>query len=151
MYRGRKKGELLQIHALTLSHLSLSLSLSLFFFFFFFLERHPWCMEVPRLEVELELPAASLCHSHSHARSELHLSHIYDLHCSLTHWVRPGTSPHPYRHNVKFLTLWATTGTPNLHSFDWKWKFKLFFFYCLPVTFSTLWTVCSGPLPLFLL
>ena len=32
---------------------------------------------------------------------------------SLTHWVRPGIDPHPYRDSVRFLTLWATMGTPR--------------------------------------
>ena len=39
-------------------------------FFFVFLGSHPWHMEVPRLEVESELQAASLLHSHSNMGSE---------------------------------------------------------------------------------
>ena len=54
---------------------SISLFYLIFFLFFIFLGPHLPHMEVPRLEVklELQLPAYGLCHSHNHAGSKLHL------------------------------------------------------------------------------
>ena len=58
---------------------------SVTFLLFFPPVLHPRHMEVPRLEVESELAATSLCHSHSNTRSEPHQQ--------LT--ARPGIKPCP--------------------------------------------------------
>ena len=86
-------------------------------FFFFFLGPHPWYMEVPRLEVELELQLLAFATA---ARSELPLQLIPQLMAVL--------DPNPLRGardrtHILMDTSWvcyrrATTGTP--------WRFVLF-------------------------
>ena len=57
----------------------------------------------------------------AYATATLHLNLICDLHCSLwqhwiltlTHWARPGIKPTSSLTLVRFLTSWATMGTPN--------------------------------------
>ena len=76
------------------------------FCLFCFLEVHLWCMEVPRLEVEVELqlPACAA------ATATQDLSHICDLHHSswqrrsLTPQARPGVKPASSWILVRFIT-----------------------------------------------
>ena len=79
-------------------------------------------MEVPRLrtelgtELELQLPAYTTSHSNTR---------------SLTHWAKPGIEPTPSSVLVRFITCWATIGTPG-KLFWWLkgeilWQ-KLFFY-----------------------
>ena len=76
----------------------------LFFFLFFFLGPHPWHMEVPRLEIELELQLPD------YATATWNLSLVCDLHhssCnagSLTHWAGPGIGPKSSWILVGFIT-----------------------------------------------
>ena len=65
-------------------------------------------MEVPRLGAELELQpqqcqiqAASATYTAPHSNTGC-----------LTHWVRPGTEPASSWILVRFVTSWATVGTP---------------------------------------
>ena len=97
---------------------SLCLFFFFFFFFFFFLGPHLQPMEVPRLGAESEL----LLLTYTTATATQDLSHIYDLHkaaCSnmgsLTHWAGPGIGPASWCTLVRFLSHWATTGTPGLY------------------------------------
>ena len=85
-----------------------------FFFFFFFLGLPPWHMKVPGLGVELELAA------YATATVTQDPSCICNLCCNLlmatlhpfpTEWGQ-GLNLHPYGYYVRFLTHWATIGTP---------------------------------------
>ena len=64
-----------------------------------------WQMAFPRLGVELEL------------QLQAYATAVETRDCSstgsLTHWERPGLNPHPHEHCVRFLTHWATVGTPR--------------------------------------
>ena len=83
-----------------------------FFFFSFFLQPHPRHVDAPGQGVELELQlrptparqgqiwAAFVTYATAHGDA-----------VSLTHWARPGLTPHPHRDNVRLLTHWATMGT----------------------------------------
>ena len=84
------------------------------FFFFFFSWPNSWHMEVLRLGVKSE-PQLLAC-----ATATLHLSWTATYATALgnvrflTHWVRPGIKPSSLWILVRFLTLWATIGTPDL-------------------------------------
>ena len=87
------------------------------FFFFFFLGLHLQHMEVPRLGVKLEpkVPVYTIA-----TRDP---SHICDLHHSsrqhqiLIHWVRPGIKSVSSWILVRFVTRWATMGTPPIFNY----------------------------------
>ena len=90
----------------------------LFLFFFFFLGPHPWHMEVPRPGVESELQHQTTPQPQPH-QIPAHLWPTLQLVAtagSLTHWERPGIEPTSSWILIRFLTCWATTGTPN-HEF----------------------------------
>ena len=75
-----------------------------YLFFFFFLWLHLWHMEVPWLGVKSEMQLY-----------QIHTASVtYTATCSnsLTHWARPGIEPASSWILVRFLTHWATTGTP---------------------------------------
>ena len=79
-----------------------SLKTKFLFFLFCFLGPHLQHMEVPRLGVELELPAYEM--QDPSCDCDLHHS---SWQCgSLTHWGRPGIESSP------FCYRWAMTGTP---------------------------------------
>ena len=86
-----------------------------FVLFFVFLGPHPWSMEVSRLGVKSELQLLA----YTTATATPHLSHVCDLHASsrqrwiLNPWVRPGIKPMLSWILARFLTCWATTGTPK--------------------------------------
>ena len=86
----------------------------LLFYFFspFFLSCHIYGIW---LGVESELQLLACANSHSNTGSKLHLWPTHTA-CgnagSLTHWARPGIEPSSSWILVRFLTPWATTGTP---------------------------------------
>ena len=93
-----------------------NIQLPAFFFFFVFSGPHPQLMEIPRLQVKLELQAASLHHSHSNMGSET----CCDLHhSSRQQWILNPLSK--ARDPTQVLTdtsqlhyYWATMRTPRL-------------------------------------
>ena len=101
--------------------------LRIFFLVFLpFLGPLPWHMEIPRLEVELELHlpvmpepqqlriwAASATFTTAHGNAGF-----------LTHWVRPGIKPATSWFLVRFVNHWAMMGTPGLRYF-WLWNLSL--------------------------
>ena len=84
------------------SHLWTHLFFFLFFFFLVFLRLHlQQAYGSSQARGRIGATGAGLCHSHSNWRS-------------LTHWVRLGIKPESSWILVRFLTCWATTGTPLL-------------------------------------
>ena len=89
-----------------------------FVFTFLFLGLHSWHMEVPGLGVELELQLVVCATDTANPGLELHLwsMPIYSVACSntrsLNHRGRPGIEPASSGILVRFLTCWATRGTP---------------------------------------
>ena len=95
------------ISFMTISHTDI------YMFIFCFLGLHPSHVEVPRLEVESELqvPAYAI------ATAAQDPSHVCDLTAtlwSLTHWARPGMEHTSSWILVRFITCWATMGTPHI-------------------------------------
>ena len=85
------------------------------FFFFFRVTPHASHVEVPRLRIESELHLPA----YTTAIAMPDPSHIWNLHHSsgkagfLTRWARPRIKPVSSWILVKFVTSWATGGTPS--------------------------------------
>ena len=63
---------------------------------------------------QIRAAAADLSHSHSNTRSEpMTYARAHDSTGALTHWVRPGIEPASLWILARFLTHWATIGTPQ--------------------------------------
>ena len=93
-------------------------NLCILFFFFFFCFLGPYlqhmkvpsvwsnwscpCLPIPRPK-QLRIQATSMTYAASGGNAR-----------SLSHWVRPGMEPTSSGRLVRFVTCWATTGTPNL-------------------------------------
>ena len=94
------------------------------FFLFSFLGSYPRRMEVPRLGVdsELQLPAYATATATQDLSRVCLVYHSLQQHQILNHWVRPRIEPAFSWIPVRFLTHWATTGTPK--------RGKKFFFSC---------------------
>ena len=88
--------------------------------FFFFFRASPEAYESSQASCQIRAESASLYHSHSNAGSKLCLWPTYTAAHgnarSLIHWVRPGIKPASWWILVRFLTCWATMGTPNEES-----------------------------------
>ena len=122
----------LRRHVLDLLNLA---SVSLFFTF---LWPHLWHMGIPGLEVKLELQLPA--YTAATATSTQDPSCICELRHNLwQHWilnplrkVRDGVwiLTDTTSHHVRFLTSWATIGTPHLHIFK-----SLFHSFCLCTSF----------------
>ena len=84
--------------------------------FFCFLGPYLWHMEVPRLGVESEqqLLAYTTATATPDPSWVCNLYHTHGNTKSLTHWARPGIEPPSLWILVRFITHWATTGTPIL-------------------------------------
>ena len=81
--------------------------------FFFFFRAAPAAYGNSQARRQIRVAAAGLHHSHSYAGSELHSYSVPPCNArSLTHEWGQGSSLHPHRHYVGFLTCWATTGIP---------------------------------------
>ena len=84
-----------------------------------------------------QIGAAAAGHSHSNTRSKLHLQPTPQLTATpdpLTYLARPGIKPASSGILVRFLTLWATTGTP--------WTL-VFFSFCNFFKFSLIMGISS--------
>ena len=90
-----------------------SLSLS-----FFFLWPHPKHMEVPRLGVELEQQLQAYTTACTWDEPVTYTL-AYGNARSLTHWARPGIEPASSWIVVRFITCWATSGTPVSYLFQY--------------------------------
>ena len=80
-----------------------------------YLGPHLWHMDVPRLGVESELHLLACTSATGNRGLELHLwptPHLMATSDHLTHWARPGIKPTSSWILVRFLTHWATVGTP---------------------------------------
>ena len=84
------------------------------FFFFFFLEPNLWHMAVPRGQIGAA--AVGLQHSPSKTgfKPHLRLCVACGYAGSSPHWVRPEIKPASSQTLCRFLTPWATAGTPLL-------------------------------------
>ena len=91
-----------------------------FFFFFPFFRAAPVAYGSFWIRGQIRATVASLNHSYSNTRAELHLWPAPQLACSnagsLTHWLRPRIKPLSSCIPVRFLTHWATNGTPEFVS-----------------------------------
>ena len=100
----------------------------LFFLFFFFLGWLLGHMEIPRLGIqsELQLPA------YTTVTATWDLSCVCSLHCSLwQHRIlnpvsEPGMEPSSSWILVRFVTHWATKGTPSVYLFLWEHLSSIF-------------------------
>ena len=85
-------------------------------FIFIFFRATPAVHESSWARVQIGAAAADLQHSHSNARSEraacetCTAAHGHTR--SLIHWARPGMEPISSWLLVRFITRWATAGTP---------------------------------------
>ena len=89
--------------------------ISIFFFFLIF-RAHLWHMEIPGLGVLLDAPKPQPQQCQLWAASATYTAASGNTR-PLTHWSRPGSEPHPQGHYVRFLTYWATKGTPRFFFF----------------------------------
>ena len=93
----------------------------LYLFTYCFLGPHLWHMKVPRSGVKSELHLTCAT-----ATATPDLRHICDLCCSsrqhqiLNHWGKPGMEPESSWILVRFVTPWATMGTPRVFSIALK-------------------------------
>ena len=101
------------------------------FFPFFSLGLHLRHMEVPRLGAVLELQLLS----YTTATAMPDPSCVFDLHRSsrqhqilnpLSHWARPGMELSSSWILIRFLTLWAATGTPMSYFRFYLWYHMVF-------------------------
>ena len=83
-----------------------------FLFYFIFLGSHLRHMEISWAKCPVEATLADLYHSHSNTRSAPCLQPTMQFTDPLTPWARPGIKPASSRILVRFLTYWATVGTP---------------------------------------
>ena len=94
-----------------------------YFFFFFFpglFRAAPAANGSCQARSQIRAAAAGLCHSHSHTRSEPCLWPTPQLMAALDPYSTEqgqGSNLHPHGSWVRFLTHWATMGTPNLFIF----------------------------------
>ena len=92
----------------------------LFFFclFFGFLELYPQHMEVPRVGGRIRAAAAStMAQQHEIQAKSAAYTRAHSNAGYLTHWARPGDKPISTWTIVRFVTYWATTGTPDCFHF----------------------------------
>ena len=103
------------------------------FFFFCFLRAISVASGGSRARGPIRATAASLHHSHSNMGSKLCLWPTPQLKAcgALIHWARPGIEPKSSWILVKFLTYWATMGTPF---------FKVYLTYNVSFRCTTWWS-----------
>ena len=85
-------------------------------FFLFFFSATPVAYGSYQDRGQIGFAPASLCHSHSYTGSELNLQTMLQLAATLdpsTHWARPGIKLANLWILARFLTCWATMGTPT--------------------------------------
>ena len=98
------------------NHIAPSLSHDHLVYYFYCFRATPAAYGSSQAKCQIGATAASLHHSHSSSGSKLCLWPTTTTHSnarSLTHWVRSGIEPASSWIPVRFLTCWATTGTPT--------------------------------------
>ena len=123
--RNSKMHCLFQLHFIIIRRLPWLYLVFFFIICFLFLGPQLWHMEDPRLGVhlELQLPACPQPQQHQIRAPFATYAATFGNTASLTFWIRPGIEPASSWIVVRFLTCWATVGTPINGIFWWTWSF----------------------------